>query len=49
MQFFQALDAEYPSNIIADEVSDVLSTLLLKGEQSFKDAYNRMNPPECKV
>jgi hypothetical protein len=49
MQFFQALDAQYPSNIIADEVSDVLSTLLLSGEQSIRDAYNRMNPPECKV
>lgn len=49
LRFYKALEEQYPTNVVVDEITDVFKTLLLDGQDKIKEAYNKMNPPECKV
>ncbi len=42
-------DPNYGSNLIVDEVFDTFKGVLYNLPQQIKDAYNAINPPECKV
>lgn len=49
MEFYDQLTAAYPTNIALDEAVDVFQNKLVNTAKAIKDAYNRINPPECKV
>lgn len=49
VEFYSAVEAEFPTNVSTKEVMDNLSTMALDTTQKIKDAYNDMNPPECKI
>ncbi|MEE8598581.1 MAG: hypothetical protein V3S69_03590, partial [Dehalococcoidales bacterium] len=48
-EILKALDEEYVSNIIADEVSDTISTMFFGAKETVTEAYNRMNRKECNI
>jgi len=49
MDVYDALAEQYPTSVVVDEAVDVFANLLLDTTDKIKDAYNKMNPPECKV
>ena len=42
-------DPDFGSDMIVDEVFDSVRGFLLNLPDQIKDAYNAINPPECKV
>ena len=49
VEFFKEIEKEFPSDVSARELFDNLRTKAVDTTQAIKDAYNAMNPPECKV